>query len=195
MARRIGFRNSTPEQPNRTASNGWEGILDPDERSLWQGRPDTQIIIGPGNIALLLFGAAFGGFALFWMVMAASAGGGFWAFGLIHFSVGLGIMFAAIFGSRFTRARTWYALSNRRAFIATDMPLVGRKLKSYPITEASVLETDGNHPATIHFATETRRRSSKNGGARTYQAAIGFVRIDDGEEVYKLLRRVQRGAV
>ncbi|MEX0970487.1 MAG: aspartate carbamoyltransferase catalytic subunit [Paracoccaceae bacterium] len=194
MARRIGFRDTAGDEADAAkGSQGWDGILDRDERILWQGRPDTKIIIGPGNIALLLFGSVFAGFALVWMVLAASAGGGFWAFGLIHFSVGLGIMFAAVFGSRFKRARTWYALSSRRAFIATDMPVVGRKLKSYPITPDSVLQTDGNHPATLHFAAETRRRSSKSGG--TYQAPVGFVRIDDGEEVFKLLRRVQRGAV
>ena len=190
MARKIGFHS--PHPADDTTANSWGGILDPDERILWQGRPDTKIVIGPGNIALLLFGSVFAGFALIWMVLAASAGGGFWAFGLIHFSVGLGIMFAAIFGSRFKRARTWYALSNRRAFIATDMPIMGRKLKSYPITTESVLKTDGNHPATLHLASETRRRSSKNGGG-TYQAPVGFARIDDGAEVYKLLRHIQRG--
>jgi len=200
MARRIGFRddgsnNSGPNDNRATSQSeyGWAPFLDPGERILWQGRPDTAVSLGSSNIFLGLFGMAFAGFALVWMVLAASAGGGFWAFGLIHFSVGVFIILSALFGGPFKRARTWYALSTNRAFIATNLPIVGRKLKSYPITAESVLETNGDNPATIHFATETRRRTGKNSRG-TYQAPVGFERIYDGDEVYALLRKVQRGA-
>jgi len=194
MARRIGFRDQNDTTPPADAGNsaGWDQFLDPGERLLWEGRPDTALTIGPANISLALFGMVFAGFALFWMIIASQAGGGFWAFGLIHFSVGLVIIFSALFFGPFKRARTWYALSTSRAFIATDLPIVGRKLKSYPITSESMLETNGSDPATIHFATETRRRSGKNSRG-TYQTPVGFERITDGETVYKLLRSVQRG--
>ena len=134
-------------------------------------------------------GLAFAGFALFWMVLAASAGGFFWAFGLIHFSVGIGISFGALFWSAYRRRNTWYTLTNKRAFVASELPLKGRKLKSYPITETTVLEFDNATPATIHFAEETRR--GQNG---TSQVKIGFERIADGSTVYRLIRDVQKGA-
>lgn len=170
-------------------SAGWDGILDADEEILWQGRPDGKVVFKPGNITLFLFGLFFAGFALFWMVMAASAGGFFWAFGLIHFAVGIGMSFGALFWSAYRRRNSWYTLTNRRAFIATEMPLVGRRLKSYPITETTVLDFDSGTPATIHFAEETRR--TKNG---TRTVKIGFERIDDGRRVYGLIREVQKAA-
>lgn len=200
MARRIGFRDKGSNDKGSNEGHqpdgsdyGWGQFLDPGERILWQGRPDTAFSLHASNIFLGLFGMAFAGFALIWMVIAASAGGGFWAFGLIHFAAGMGIILSALFGGPFKRARTWYALSTSRAFIATNLPMLGRKLKSYPITDGSVLQTDGGNPATIHFATETRRRSGKNNRG-TYQAPVGFERIYDGDDVYKLLRKIQRGA-
>lgn len=167
---------------------GWEGILDPGERILWQGRPVPGIVWRPQQLVALLFGLAFAGFALFWMLMAASAGGFFWMFGLIHFSVGLTVSFGPFFWPAYMRRHTWYTLTDRRAFIATDMPLLGRRLKSFPIERDTVLSYDAGTPATIHFAQVVRR--TKNGTSRT---DIGFVRVPDGPEVYALMRQIQRG--
>jgi len=52
-----------------------------------------------------------------------------------------------------------------------------------------VLSYDGGTPATINFAHALRR--GKNG---SYRVDIGFERIEDGDEVYSLFRRVQREA-
>jgi len=82
---------------------GWGDILDPGETILWQGRPDGAMVLKLSNIVMLVFGLFFAGFALFWMVLAASAGGVFWMFGLIHFSVGIGIAFGALFWSAYRR--------------------------------------------------------------------------------------------
>ena len=168
---------------------GWDGILDEGEDIIWQGRPDAKLVFKPENIVMFLFGLAFAGFALFWMVMASMAGGFFWMFGLIHFSVGIGIFAKSIFGDTFERRKTWYTLTDRRAFIATDMPIRGRSLKSYPIDEDTVLDFIDGDLATIHFATERKR--GKNG---TYTVNIGFERIENGREVYKKFRDVQRSA-
>jgi hypothetical protein len=167
---------------------GWEGILDEGEEILWQGRPDSAFAFQPRMMIMTVFGVFFAGFALFWMLMASMAGGYFWMFGLIHFAVGIGIVAGTLWGPTFRRRRTWYTLTDRRAFVATDLPLVGRRLKSYPITAGSVLSYDQQDPATIHFAHEMRR--GRNGSTRV---DVGFDRIHDGAEVYRLMRQVQRG--
>lgn len=171
-----------------TAPAGWEGILDPGERILWQGRPVPGIVWRPQQMVTFLFGLAFAGFALFWMLMAATAGGFFWMFGLIHFGVGLALSFGPIVWPAYMRRHTWYTLTDRRAFIATDAPLLGRRLKSYPIERGTVLSYDAGNPATIHFAHVMRR--TKNGSSRS---DIGFERIAEGPEVYGLMRQIQRG--
>jgi len=168
---------------------GWEDILDKDERIVWQGRPDGKVVFRIRNIFVFIFGLFFAGFAMFWMVMAASAGGFFWMFGLLHFSVGLGISLGAIFFSAFKRRRTWYTLTTRRAFIASNLPFAGRRLRSYPIDADTVLELDDGDPPSIFFATEMRQ-----GKNSSYTARIGFERIDDGRKVYQKFRDVQEAA-
>jgi len=167
--------------------SGWEDILDDDEEIIWQGRPDGQVVIGIKNIIGVIFGMFFAGFALFWMVMASSAGGMFWAFGLIHFSVGVGIMAGAVLLKPYIRRNSWYTLTSRRAFIASELPLVGRRLKSYPIGARTELDFREGDPSTIIFATEIKR--TNNGTSKT---EIGFERIENGRDVYKKFREVQK---
>lgn len=162
---------------------GWEGLLDEGEEILWQGRPDQAFHVKPGNIATIGFGAIFAGFALFWMIGASQAGGGFWMFGLIHFSVGLGIILWAIFGATYSRRNTWYTLTDRRAFIATDFLTKGRSLKSYPLKGVTV-DFKAGPPDTLYFATEERRGNK----GRRYTVPIGFERVEDGHAVMRLIR-------
>ena len=119
--------------------------------------------------------------------MASSAPGPFWMFGLIHFSVGLWIMLRPTVWAHVKRRNTWYTLTDRRAIIATDAPVQGRRLMSYPITAATRVDFIDRAQDTIHFAEEVRR--GKNG---TYRVPIGFDYIgDNGPEVLRLIRQVQ----
>ena len=169
---------------------GWEGLLDPGERIVWQGRPEPGYQFRPEKLVVAVFGLFFAGFALFWMVMASLAGGLFWMFGLIHFAVGVGLTVSSIFGDTFRLRRTWYTLTDRRAFVATDMPLRGRQLQSYPITAETRIDYLSGSPATIHFARERRAGNKGN----SYMVNIGFERIADGDKVMALLRAAQRQA-
>lgn len=171
-----------------TITDGWQGLLDPGERILWQGRPDPGFALSPGAVFIIPFALVFTGFSVFWMGMAAQAGGYFWTFGLIFFGVGIGMLVNAVVGPTFTRRRTWYSLSDRRAFVATDLPIVGRRMKSYPIKAESKLEFRDGALSSLYFAEETRR-----GNRRSYTVPIGFERIPDGRAVYRLYRDIQQG--
>jgi len=171
------------------SKSGWDGILDPGEEIVWQGRPDGKIVIGIANIIGVIFGMFFAGIALIWMVIAASAGGLFWMFGLIHFTVGLGIAFGAVYMGAYRRRNSWYTLTNQRAFIAYQFSIIGKQLKSYPISEDTVLDFQDGEWSSIYFATERHRTRN---GSRT--SRIGFERIADGRDVYAKFREVQRNA-
>lgn len=171
------------------APSGWEGILDDDEVIRWQGRPDGALVWKISYFVSGLFGLAFSGFALFWMIMAAQAGGGFWMFGLIHFSVGIGVGIGPPFWSAHKRRNSWYTLTDKRALIATNLPLRGRKLKSYPITKDTMIEFGDGSPASVYFATYQRR--TKNGSTTV---KIGFERIEGAKQVYALMRGIQKEA-
>jgi len=89
----------------------------------------------------------------------------------------------------FKRRRTWYTLTDRRALIASDLPLQGRRLKSYAITAETTVELRPGTTPSIYFAKAQRR--SRNG---TGSEHIGFERIAEGDRVYRLIRDVQQGA-
>ena len=184
MTRRIGLNKK--KSPKLTGLEAWDDILARGEHILWHGRPDGAIVIKAKNIIGALFGTAFAGFALFWMISASNSGGNFWMFGLLHFAVGIFIALPALFGGTFMRRHTWYTLTNKRAMIATDLPIKGKNLKTYPITKKNRLDFQEGTLATIYFAQETRRKKN-----RSYKIDIGFERILDGQEVYDKLRKIQ----
>lgn len=173
-----------------SGADSWDGILEPGEHILWQGRPDTRFRLHWFDLVTGLFGFLFAAFAAFWMVMAAQAGGVFWMFGLIHFSAGIAIMAGRPAGSWWMRRHSFYSLSNRRAFIASDYPLKGRVLRFWEIGPGSPIEFVEAATQTVNFATEIRRGSK---GATTTRK-IGFEGIQDGRRVIGLMRAIQRGA-
>jgi hypothetical protein len=170
----------------------WDAILDDNEKIIWQGRPSGKIRFQPKNMFTLLFGLAFAGFALFWMIMASLAGGFFWMFGLIHFSAGIGIIVGPIFWPAFSARRTWYTLTDHRAFIASTTLLGQKKLKSYPITPDTpiTLTTNNDETGSVDFAQETRRGNK----GRRYNVDIGFHNIPDATDVQRLIRDIQKVA-
>lgn len=176
---------------------GWEGLLDQDETILWQGRPRPGIRLVPVQPMQIVMGLFFVGFSLFWMRQAAwiTNGGSFGPasrlfplFGLPFLCIGAYNAGVYALWRAFLQGRTWYTLTDRRAFIATDVPLRGRSLKSYPITAGTVIDFDGAEPATLTFAHETGSRDS--GGIRR---PVAFHNIEDGREVYRLMRDIQKG--
>lgn len=167
---------------------GWDGILQPGEQILWQGRPTPRLRFVPRQIPRILFGLAFTGFSVFWMSKAMQSGGGFWMFGLIFFFVGLSQTARAIAGDGLLHRFTTYTLTNRRAFIATKAPIIGKRLQSYPITATTPIDFRNDDPPSIHFATT---RMAGRFGSQTQSA--GFEHIEDGQHVLALIRKVQRG--
>jgi hypothetical protein len=166
--------------------NSWEGILDRDETVLWQGRPDPGFHMPIEGIFKIVFFAFFTGFSVFWMAMAGTGGGLFWVFGLPFFLIGGSSFVWALIGPTMTRRNSWYTVTTKRALIASELPIVGRQLKSFRIDRDTNLDFREGPLSSIYFATERRR--GKNG---TYPVKVGFERIPDGREVYQHLRSVQ----
>lgn len=176
------------DQQNHDIPEGWENTLAEGETILWQGRPVPGISFSLAQSFTTLFGLAFTGFALFWMMQAARSGGYIWTFGLIHFTAGLGVLLGPVLLPAYMRKRTWYTLSTEKAYIA-DMPiLAGKRLRSYPITKDTPIEIKTGTYTTIIFASSQRR--GKNN--RSYTVPIGFERLTDGDTVRGLIRTIQK---
>ncbi|MCM2561615.1 hypothetical protein M8756_05095 [Lutimaribacter sp. EGI FJ00015] len=177
------------------APDPWLGILEPDEIILWQGRPDARIDWRALSARRATVGAVTTLVAALWIGLAGNvlapvnrpladvllAGAGF-----ALLAVGLFNLFGHVLWDAYRRARTWYTLSDRRAFIATKLPFLGKQLHSYPITSDTLLTFDDCEPASIGFAFKPVPLKRN-----TRLRMLGFERIHDGRSVYALLRGVQ----
>lgn len=167
--------------------DGWDGILEADETLLWQGRPDGAFVWPTPSLKALAPVIAICGFSVFWMMQAAQSGGFFWLLGLVMFSAGISAIFRLPLRNMKLRRSSWYSLSNRRAFFATETQ-GQRHLKSYDIHPDLVLELVDGTPGSVYFAT-TFINTSKGSSRQK----IGFERIADARGIYDMLRKIQRG--
>ena len=172
-----------------TDGRGWDGLLDADEDVLWQGRPDPGFTVTGQMIASTIFGMIVTAFGLFWTVGAMSFAVLLGITGLFPLGVGLYLIGAGLFWPSYCRRRTWYSLSNRRAFIATELPFVGRGLRFWDIGSDTTIEFEEGKYSTIWFHEETLGK-----GDNAYTKRAGFERISNGREVLALMRQIQARA-
>ncbi|SDE38214.1 hypothetical protein SAMN05421538_10685 [Paracoccus isoporae] len=162
---------------SEASAPGWQGILASDERILWQGQPDRRLRIGVGELRRAAPGLFFVAFSLFWMYNAARSSVPFALFGLIFLVIGLRKLVEPLLLPAYLRSRSWYTLTDRRAIVATDTPVQGRRLISYPIDAATPVEMVDGDPPSILFGPD---------------ADAGFRFIPEAEHVLGLLRELQR---
>jgi hypothetical protein len=185
---------------------GWEGILEEGETILWQGRPVTGIRLGDFFGFHLIFGLVFTGFSTIWITMAwvMTSGAGFDIFplfGIPFLLVGLYITFGLPFTKDYVRKYSWYTLSDRKAYIATEF-FGKRRLKSVPYAEMNVLELEDGNPGSITFKRDIRVSRTRSRGrtgmqrtrTQTTVTNTGFERIEDARTVYRMIGERRDGS-
>lgn len=176
-----------------TVPAGWQGILDPGERILWQGQPARGLDFGRQSLREAAFGLPFLVFGLSWMTLTWDAvreaplpGILFPLIGLFITASGAWQVIGSVLWDAWLRGRTWYTLTDRRAFIATEA-MGNRRLRDWPIDPETLLDYDGGQPGTIWFA-EAGPRDRRFGRRRR----VGFERLPEARQVHALMRQVQR---
>ena len=171
------------------SGQGWDSYLNPGEKVLWQGQPSSKLRLQFKHPMHHVVGLIFVVFSVFWMTQAAAAGGLFWMFGLIFLVIGLFNAGGVFFWRAYAAKVTWYSLTNQRALIATDFPLIGRQLRSWPINAQSPLSfKQGAAVSDLYFASQRVR--TKNG---SYMRPIGFEGLTEGAQLYQTMLKIQRG--
>lgn len=163
---------------------GWQGILDDGEQILWQGRPSSRIDWLDGDWRSALMGLVMVAFALFWMFQAAKSGTGMWLFGMLFLVIGLRSALSENVLPAYIRSRSWYTLTSRRAIVATDMPVRGRRLVSFPITAATPVVLEPGDPGSIFFGPL----------ALSERKGEGFLLIPEADKVMRIIRTIQSGS-
>lgn len=182
--------------PSRSGADpeSWAHYLDPDEVLLWEGAPAAGLRMRGADVLASLFGVAFLMGALFWTFMAASLAQGselgawFWMFGLPFIVAGVWMAVGRPFWRAWLRRRTRYALTDRRAIVASRA--LRRSLVSYPLDARTQVDYRPGREASIWFAQEVRR--GRKGQSHTVPK--GFEYLRDGDAVYRLVRQVQQQA-
>ena len=184
--------------------------LEKDERVAWSAMPLPRAY-ARGAWAISLFGVVFGGFAVFWMVMAwfgtkstGSAGGAFPAglfplCGLPFLAVGAGMLTAPVWMRR-RAAKVIYAVTDRRAIVITPVAFRGESVRSFAARQLGSIERierpDGS--GNLIFARDMYLTSDSEGGSRSGVRLVGFVGVADvraAERVVReLVERTERGA-
>jgi len=188
------------------AGNGWDSVLSPDERLLWQGRPAKgfwqRAAPGPREMALTAVGTVIVALALAlgqqgWAgYRAGDAGAGIVLGGAgIGVALGLGWIVLPVLAQALRRRGTRYALTNRRALIETDF--MGRGLAAWPIGEHSpIWRSRGRATASVWFALyrpPPRPMLLRPSGRMSGERPVGFERIERPDDVLALLERVRDG--
>ncbi|RVV98350.1 hypothetical protein EKE94_05340 [Mesobaculum littorinae] len=181
--------------------DGWEGILDPGEEILWQGRPDGALVLS-GGLGRSVFGLAFTAVSV--LILREIAADGpplamLWA--LPFLGIGLYMLAGRFAWDALRRRHTWYTLTDRRAFIATEL-FGRRRLNSWPIRPDTPVTLDPGPPDDVWFAEDWREirhhdrrdRGHRHSRPRRVRRRVGFRRIAEGRRVMGLIHQIQSTA-
>jgi len=179
-------------------NQGMQWPLIAGETILWQGRPRTDLEFEIRNGFFIVWGGVAIVFGVFWirMVLQISALdqnpisgpmlGLIWGIGFGILMLGVYIALYNAFGASFKRYYTWYCLSSRRAFIAVKYPHRLAQIKSYPIRPETPVEYVNGRSPKITFAQHIT--PTEDG---PYKTEIGFSHIENGPDVYRMMRSLQ----
>jgi hypothetical protein len=167
----------------------WDGILGEGEHIEWQGAPVQGLYWQLGRRETLgAVAATAGGITLFAFTLGTSnstLGNTALVF------LAWGVIAAVVYHARsfWDRRRTFYTLTNKRAFIATWHFGV-QTLRAYPIATMRPLRLVDTRPGQVYFDHDTVRRKDRSTGTwEEHIVEVGFLNLADPREVHDLLLR------
>jgi hypothetical protein len=162
------------------------------EKLLWWGQPAAGLRLRPSDAVMIPFSLMWGGFAIFWevAVLTISDSPGFFPlFGIPFVVIGLYLIAGRFFADAAIRARTYYALTDRRVIIVTGF--FSRTVRSVNLRTAPEigLREMRNGLGTVSFASPVtgRDRSWNHSGPDGMSRLVpAFELITDARRVYEL---------
>ena len=100
-----------------------------DEKILWKGQPEADILFSGSDLFLVPFSLFWGGFAIFWessvLIIKDKSGQGapvfFALFGIPFVLMGLYFIFGRFFYKKRKKQKTYYAVTDKRVLIVTSL--------------------------------------------------------------------------
>ena len=186
---------------------GWEDLLDEDETILWQGQPGKGIIWSDLIRIESVIGAFFTLFSTAWitgtllMLCGIGAAGPvaivillFPLVGSIFFVIGLYLLVGRLWHDAYERRNTWYTLTNKAAFIATNT-FGRRRLQRVGVEQMRGFDLVDQDPGTIWFGYRAlRSQSGLSRGGAPVTGRLGFRLIPNPRAVWALMEPHRREA-
>lgn len=167
----------------------WDGILEPGEKVLWQGRPGAGFKPTISHLVDALRGAAAMAVGIVFVLGADFLP--FLVIGVFLILTGFYMLAGRHLWQIYeNRHYTWYTLTNKRAFIGRSDPFGNRSLETYKLCPDTMLELVPGERPSVYFSHEVVKRRDKEVRRR-----IGFESVADGDTVFRLMRDVQEGRV
>ncbi len=159
----------------------------PGETVLWQGRPASGTRADTSKPGKLVFGFALIAFALFWMDKAME-NGPIWLAGLPFLAFGLKLSVWTAWAPRLRAKFAQYRLTDRRVLVDVVWPLIGARSQVLTLSPSTIIENDGQDPATLTL------RHQVSGPKGSVTEALTLSRIEDAARLLSLIAQVQRSA-
>ncbi|MEL7140524.1 MAG: hypothetical protein AAGE83_05090 [Pseudomonadota bacterium] len=171
--------------PDAQARARFEPYLDPNEKILWTGRPMLRPLLEGQEIVLPLVSLVLAGAISRIIVQHSRDSFNIEMMRVLMITMMLVLLALAVWLPLRTilrRRRSHYAVTDKRAMLLeTGM---GGKFRSYPLTWDRIVNVRLGRRVSVIFELER--------GA-PYVSEVGFEHLDDGMEVYRLIRGVQSG--
>ncbi|MBB6485040.1 PH domain-containing protein [Rhizobium lusitanum] len=170
----------------------------PGEKLLWHGQPQQGFMLNNSDLLLIPFSLMWGGFAIFWegtVITQVNASFFFKLWGVPFVLIGLYLIIGRFVIDAFVRARTQYAVTNRRIIILREgwfSKLLTLSLERLPSMD---LDQKGDGTGTINFGTDPEAGQGHHGGMSNWTPALSkvprFLGIANVREVFDLIERAQ----
>ena len=191
--------------PTESASPRARGLLEqhlaPDEWIEWAGAPDPTKHTNRGDVFLIPFSIAWGGFAIFWEGAAIVSGQPFFiVWGLAFVVAGLYMMVGRFFYKEHRRRRTVYAVTNRRVMSVVQRHNGAVVEAKYLRTLSSVSTTaDSRGYGSIRFDPSGLPAAWADSGMGFFDSVssrvgLCFFDVDDAPAVAALVERLRAAA-
>jgi len=188
--------------------NVFENELIKDEKILWTGKPNPEILFTSADIFLVPFSLMWGGFALFWE--ASVLGIGFLSekssstpfipfalFGIPFVLIGLYFIFGRFFYKKWKKGNMYYAVTNKRILIITQTMNKNIQAEYIDRIPAINYSQNKNGTGTIKFGNANFMMGMyDNTGLDFFSSFYGkatptFFDIDKSKEVYDLVNKLR----
>jgi len=174
-------------------------LLD-DERILWTGAPAAGVRLQGRDAVLIPFSLMWCGFAIFWEFRVNTLSHApmvFRLWGIPFVLVGLFAVFGRFFLDAWLRARTQYAVTNRRILIRRAAPFARyTALSLRQLPEVSMTEhRDGR--GTIRFGQKSGRFDQSNGlgiWVASLDPTPHFIAVPDAAKLFRQIQQAQKDA-